>query len=226
MKRYRRSSTSIPHATLVIKLCDRSPASSSQLDIYTDASFNVRARDNLLAKHHPPFEGYVILLDCNFLVSRSYTIRAATVSSVYEAELIALHDGVRRALAILPTLHDLGFTNVKINAYCDNSSLCQVVKSLRQVDYEELFLNRINYLRDKHNCKVFTMNHISGKVNPADILTKRMPFAEITRVLASCKFFSPHTQPSASISGNSDLLRCLPASEPGGMSGLGFPNLE
>lgn len=198
--------------------------SNSRLQIFTDASFNTRASDDLNAKHHPPFAGYIILLDGNVLTSRSYTIKAATISSVYEAELVALHDGVRRTLAILPTLQELGYKDVMIDAFCDNNPLIQVVCSLKQVDYELHFLNRINYLRDNHSRKIFRLNHISGKDNPADILTKRMPAAEIMRILSKCDFFiSPLSHPSASNLQKQPSDPSPKGSEPGGVSGVGFP---
>lgn len=141
---------------------NRSKTKSNLLEIYTDASYNIRASDELTAKKHPPFGGYVILLNGNYVTSRSYSIRAATVSSVYEAELIAMHDGVKRGLALLPVLYDMCFKDVKINVYCDNKPLRKVVSFLKQIDYEAAFLNRVSYLRDKHGKNVFSVHEVKG----------------------------------------------------------------
>lgn len=145
-----------------------------QLHVYTDASNREKSSQG----------GYVILLDGHYIESKSYRLRIHTSSS-FEAELLALRRGVVQVLSIIPALRDIGYTNVKISAFCDNLPVIKQVenKGKDDGDYSLIYRNCLTALRWHYKYGRFHLFHVRGKVNPADLFTKPLNSVELFRLL-------------------------------------------
>lgn len=123
-------------------------------------------------------------MDGHYIESKSYRLRIHTSSS-FEAELLALRRGVVQVLSIIPALRDIGYTNVKISAFCDNLPVIKQVenKGKDDGDYSLIYRNCLTALRWHYKYGRFHLFHVRGKVNPADLFTKPLNSVELFRLL-------------------------------------------
>lgn len=135
-----------------------------EIHVYTDASFTTQSSQG----------GYIILIDNMYVASKSFRIKHHTSCS-YEAEILALRQGVNAALNVQSSLFEFGYRRVSITAHCDNLPVVNTVKGLHVQDNKSLiYMNCLHALKDIYHRGDMMIEHISGSTNPADLLTKTL----------------------------------------------------
>lgn len=151
---------------------------STILELYTDAARSA----------HSSQGGFIMILDGKYCGSKSYRIKETSTSS-YHSEMLALREGVTHALAQIPILKDLGFKNISLQVYCDNLSVINSVTKFNanSKPLNLTYQNCLYYLQSSYNAGYFQLEHISGKLNPADLLTKSLRGNDLKRLLTETK---------------------------------------
>ena len=144
------------------------------IDVYTDAS----------DKKTQSQGGYIILVNGFYVNSKSYRLAFLTKSS-FEAEILALRVGVVQGLSLIPTLKDMGYKKVHVRAFCDNSAVIKRVNGTGSDagEYSLVYRNCLIALHWYAKHKRITLDHIDGKVNPADLLTKPLNSYNLLQLL-------------------------------------------
>lgn len=134
------------------------------MKVYTDASFTPQTSQG----------GYIILIDGMYITSKSYRIKHCTFCS-YDAEILALRQGINPGLIMKFSLIDFGYRKIKIEVYCDDLPVVDTMMGLRFPENKSLiYLNCQYALRTAFDRGDFNIQHISGKENLADMLTKTL----------------------------------------------------
>ncbi len=133
--------------------------------VFTDSDFAGEVSDR------KSITGYTIYLNETLIGYKSRKQKIITLST-FEAELLALVDGVKEAIFFRNVLKFMG-VNVedKIWAYCDNqAAIAGFQNNTRKTKYMEM---RIMYLMEKmkEEIKLF---YVESRSNPADLLTKNV----------------------------------------------------
>jgi hypothetical protein len=104
-----------------------------------------------------------------------------------EAELYAIVEGCARALAIQSLVEDLGWSK-KLRVFTDSSAGKSIVSrqgigKIRHLETKYLWVQQVVFQKRLEICK------IPGKLNPADVMTKYLSFAESDGVLRDIGVF-------------------------------------
>jgi hypothetical protein len=114
--------------------------------------------------------GYVIFWNGNLLAWKSVKQKSVALSSM-EAEVIALALGVREVI-FFKNLLSLMDVRVSPKVYVDNQAAISYVKSFKNKPLSKHIDIRYHYVKELYEAKEFELVYVSGKVNPADIMTK------------------------------------------------------
>lgn len=83
------------------------------------------------------------------------------------------------------TLYDLGYRNIRMEAFCDNKSVVDTVnKNYALKKPEKTYVNCAAALRSHVRTSEMELFHIRGKSNPADLLTKTLSLSSLQQQLA------------------------------------------
>ena len=124
---------------------------------------------------------------------KSWSTTQATVAmSSAEAELISLVKGAANTLGFISLASDLGLP-LKGTVHCDASATLSIVRrqglgKLRHVNV------RYMWVQDRVRSGDFAVEKVDGKFNPADLLTKYLPAANIEQHMESLGFTTSTTR--------------------------------
>lgn len=141
------------------------------IDVYTDAS----------DKKENSQGGYIILVNGYYVESKSFRISVRTASS-YEAEIIALRAGVVSGQTLVDYLKVFGYSNISIHAHCDNLPALNRISGSPKRN-KSVFTNCLEGLRWSQKHERVKISHISGDINPADLLTKPLESWKLIQLL-------------------------------------------
>ncbi|CAK9108687.1 Copia protein (Gag-int-pol protein) [Cleaved into: Copia VLP protein [Durusdinium trenchii] len=154
---------------LTLKACQDLQHLGKALRVFTDASF---APAHSLGRKSTT--GYIVALGASAL--KWATIRQPlTATSVFEAELQALHTGVQAAISIREILESIGVNTQTIKVFTDSRSVKTALEkghwSKRTSHLSIRYFKLVELLRNDE----IEVIHIEGAKHPADGLTKALP---------------------------------------------------
>ncbi|TID17249.1 hypothetical protein CANINC_004012, partial [Pichia inconspicua] len=101
------------------------------IKVYTDASQLSQSSQG----------GYLIMIDNKYITSRSFRIKPYSASS-FDCEILALRQGVNAGHLVKTTLYDLGYRNIRMEAFCDNKPVVDTVnKNYALKKPEKIYVN-------------------------------------------------------------------------------------
>lgn len=177
-KNHSQSPTNIPNNYTKVNNSVNSFTKKLQMDVYTDAS----------DKSGTVQCGYLILINGFFIDAKSFRSSFHAKCSYY-AEAVSLRRGVEQARVIVSSLKDFGYTQdvIDIRVHCDNKSVVNMVIQPDQMDKKQkldlIYRNCFAYLDYHYKIGCFQLFHISGDINPADMLTKPLPYQKLFALL-------------------------------------------
>lgn len=145
------------------------------ITVYTDAS----------RLPHTSQGGYFIFVNGHYAQSKSFRI-GHNVSNSFQAELVALRNGLDAMLSVEQSLVDFGYRNIKMQMYCDNAPLVNIIQATnnKKPALSDLALrNCYNDLKNYYRDGLYTLSHVPGTENPADLLTKTLGMTTLQRLL-------------------------------------------
>lgn len=151
-------------------------ADNITIKLYTDASYtNINSQG-----------GYFMTINGMYAGSKSYRLNYIFTSS-FDAELLALREGIVNAKNFIATLKDFDFKNIQLEVYCDNLSVISTVtkRTTDRRPNDRVYSNCVYYLRQSYFSGAYTLNHIKGDINPADLLTKALGGDRFTQLMTS-----------------------------------------
>lgn len=118
--------------------------------------------------------------------SKSYRLNYIFTSS-FDAELLALREGIVHAKNFIATLKDFDFKNINLKVYCDNLSVTSTVtkRTTDRRSNDRVYSNCVYYLCQSYFSGAYTLKHIKGDINPADLFTKALGGDRFTQLLMS-----------------------------------------
>lgn len=120
-----------------------------------------------------------------FAGSKSYRLKG-TLECSYDAELFAFREAFNHGARLRASLLSYGFKSVQIRMYCDDLSVIRTVKSITNSGgrvNDRAFTNCIYALRREYLGDKYTVDHIAGDKNPADMFTKPLPLDHVKSLL-------------------------------------------
>lgn len=136
---------------------------SLNLELYADASFNSDGTGR-------GQNGYMIVWSGGPILWKSQK-QTITALSATESETLALCEGVLALQGMQSILEDLRIKSTP-KVYDDSQALISQIHKERRHGGSRYSLPKFRFLVDTYKDKFYELYHISGKVQPADMLTK------------------------------------------------------
>lgn len=151
--------------------------SDNHLKVYSDADFAGETETRKSTS------GYLVKFGSNVITWNSQ--RQATVAlSTTDAEYIAACQAVKEIVWLHKLSKDLGILHqMNTSLYIDNMSAIQLIKNPVYHKRTKHIDVKYHYIREKYEEKLFNLEYINTKNQPADILTKPLarPIFELHR---------------------------------------------
>ncbi|GBG16294.1 Transposon Ty1-DR3 Gag-Pol polyprotein [Hondaea fermentalgiana] len=141
-----------------------------RIDVFTDASYNTEGDP-----HRKGTTGYIIAIGKTPVVWRSIRQSSVAGSSAH-AELIAIDEGYKRALGVRHLLEDIGFNARVIRVHTDSQTVINQLAKGSLTAASRHIANRFIRLTFELDLGNLELVHVPGKDQPADTLTKSLPF--------------------------------------------------
>jgi histone deacetylase 1/2 len=139
-----------------------------QITVFTDASYLCKEEGN-------SYYGYCIYLsdDSAAIAARCGRITAFIPTSVFEAELYAVHEGIREGIYIKEYLRELNLeVHEEIIVYCDNSAVIALADNVKVNRKSRCMIARLMAIRNYVMVGKVRIVKVSSEDNVADIFTK------------------------------------------------------
>lgn len=140
-----------------------------QLFGYSDANYN---------KEGSSQTGWIMKL-CGAAVSWASKKQTAPTLSSCEAEAVAACSATAEIIYLRRLLAEIGFPQLQPTPLlCDNRAVLDLMETDRHKTGSK-HINRLNWLRHQYNEGVIMTTFVEGKLNAADMMTKRMDKATL-----------------------------------------------
>lgn len=126
--------------------------------------------------------GYVFTL-YGTAVSWKSVLQSVVALSTTQAEYIALAEAVKEAMWFRGIIDELGITQDSITIYCDSQSAIHLSKHQVYHERSKHIDVRLHFIRDVIESKEVKVEKIASEENPADALTKSLPFGKFKHCL-------------------------------------------
>lgn len=158
------------------KIDQYQPDDKILINLYTDASYN-----QFLSQG-----GFYMEVNGCYAGSKSYRLKY-NIGSSYDAEVLAVREGLSYAKALQANLLDFGFQDVQIKIFCDNLSVVNTVQRISSGGklLDRVYSNCIYSLRYDFHSGIYDIEHIQGLLNPADLFTKALGGERFAMLLQS-----------------------------------------
>ncbi|KAI1002518.1 hypothetical protein K3495_g5687 [Podosphaera aphanis] len=150
-----------------------SKAKSNVFDIYADATWGTE-------DDRKSFQGYAVIYNGGVISWTSQRQRSTALSSM-EAEIIAASEGAKEAAWMEKLWEDLHQARYVPTLWCDNQSANEFCKDSGKFHQKAKHIE-IHYFYVRNDMVAMDrlkINKIAGTENPADILTKQLPYESL-----------------------------------------------